>query len=507
MIKYILSNINPLDKNRYFSIKMTTQVFAYGVSAWLIIDLLYRYFVCKPDYVFFHADYNEIISNLIGTLTTIVVSSFTLIIVALQIASQQFSPRILRMFFAVDLRIQGFLGFYIGSILYCYVIKSVGVAENDFLNPAVAIGLVLGILCLLAFPLFVTYYVDNINAASITEKIKHRTMDEVNALYPGIWKSGSERTGFKRICANPAAFRVSVRSPFSSGYLDEVTYGLLPPLKEALVNKYPELRITGLYQKPIIGEFIGFDTTRLLSAEMAVHPTAEQEALVEKDLLEMVQKVFVVTKYRSYDQDINFGIRQLVDIGIKAISPAVNDPTTCVNCIDYLGDIVRQLADREFPSVAAVQMKAAQIYVNEFDFDELLDFSFGQIYQWGKNDPIIVKRLINTISNIVPVVENPLHLAILVKEVEDFDFDFVKLHETELSEKEKERFQRESRESIHRELNRFQSNVREQVQRLEQKGILSQYAFQEGETEPLERDRKPVVDAVAYLRKSAMIDK
>jgi uncharacterized membrane protein len=501
MIKYILSNINPLDKNRYFSIKMTTQVFAYGVAAWLIIDLLYRFFVSRPDYVFFHADYNEILSNLIGTLTTIVVSSFTLIIVALQIASQQFSPRILRMFFAVDLRVQGFLGFYIGSILYCYVIKSLGAAENDYLNPAVVIGLVLGVLCLLAFPLFVTYYVDNINAASITERIKHRTMDEVNTLYPVRWMPGSEKTSFKRVCTNPSAVRVHVRSPFNSGYLDEVNYALLLPLKEALVKKYPELQISGLYQKPIIGEFIGFDTSRLLAAEMPARPSPEMEAQLEKDLLDIVQQTYIVTKYRSYDQDINFGIRQLVDIGIKAISPAVNDPTTCVNCIDYLGDIVRQLADREFPSVAASKMTSAEIHVNEFDFDELLDFSFGQIYQWGQNDPIIVKRLINTISNIIPVVENPLHLAILIKEVEDFDFDFVKLHETQLSKKEKARFQRESRESIHRELNRFHQNTAEQVQKLEQKGILQMYEMQPDETGPLERDRKPVIDAVVFLRK------
>jgi uncharacterized membrane protein len=453
--------------------------------------------------VFFHADYNEIISNLIGTLTTIVVSSFTLIIVALQIASQQFSPRILRLFFAVDLRVQGFLGFYIGSILYCILIKSLGVAENDYLNPAVFVGLVLGILCLLAFPLFVTYYVDNINAASITEKIKNRTLDEINALYPTRWKPGTGQICFKRATVTPDAYRIHVRSPFASGYLDEVRYNLLPDLKQVLLKKYPQAGITGLYQKPIIGEFIGHDTTRLLTAEMPEPPSAEMEAAITADLLDMVQRTFVVTKYRSYDQDINFGIRQLVDMGIKAISPAVNDPTTCVNCIDYLGDIVRQLADREFPSTAAQQMKTHQIYVNEFDFDELLDFAFGQIYQWGKNDPIIVKRLINTISNIIPVIENPLHLATLIKEIDDFDFDFVQLHETELSDKEKERFQRESRESIHRELTRFRCNIREQVQKLRQKGILDMYDLQPGEQEPLHRDRKPVVEAVRYLIFSA----
>lgn len=488
MIKYILSNINPLDKNRYFSIKLASQVFAYSLAVWFVGHLCFYLLGYRPEYQIFHADYNEVISNLIGTLVTIVVSSFTLIIVALQIASQQFSPRILRHFFAADLRVQGFLGFYIGSILYCYFIKSLGAAEVGYLNPAVVVGLLLGILCLFAFPLFVTYYVDNINAASITEKIKNRTLDEVNILYPNQWKPGSGNACFTRQCVNPKATRVHVLSPFQSGYLDEVCYDKLPVMKAKLVQKYPELDITALYQKPIIGEFIGLNTSRILSLEMTKNPDDAQRTAIEKDLLDIVNQAFVVTKYRSYEQDINFGIRQLVDIGIKAISPAVNDPTTCVNCIDYLGDIVRQLADREFPSAPAIQLRAQQIYINEFDFDELTDFAFGQIYLWGKNDPIIIKRIINTIGNIIPVVDNPMNLAVLIREVEDLQLDFAHQHENALSERDKERFHKESRESIRRELGRFRSNAKEQAQKLRDNGVLEMYA-----------GREDMQEAVAFL--------
>jgi uncharacterized membrane protein len=71
---------------------------------------------------------------------------------------------------------------------------------------------------------------------------------------------------------------------------------------------------------------------------------------------EIIDDVFTVNTFRSYTQDINFGVRKLVDIAIKAISPAVNDPTTCLNCIDQLGDIARNLQLKAYPSVDMRQL-------------------------------------------------------------------------------------------------------------------------------------------------------
>jgi uncharacterized membrane protein len=148
----------------------------------------------------------------------------------------------------------------------------------------------------------------------------------------------------------------------------------------------------------------------------------------------IVEDTFFVYKFRSYKQDINFGVRKLVDIAIKAISPAVNDPTTCINCIDYLGEIVRRLAMRKFPSTRSNELRNEKIFVSEFNFKELVNFAFDQIYQWGKKDPVIVKRLLRTIIQIVPCVENPYNLMVLIKEVEDMKVDKIYALNSELSE-------------------------------------------------------------------------
>ena len=59
---------------------------------------------------------------------------------------------------------------------------------------------------------------------------------------------------------------------------------------------------------------------------------------------------FSLGSQRSVEQDVGFGLRQLVDIALKALSPGINDTTTSVICIDYLGTLLAQLAGSHFGS-------------------------------------------------------------------------------------------------------------------------------------------------------------
>ncbi len=501
MIKFILKSINPLDEARYYNIQFASKLIAWAVSITVVVDLIMRFFGCLSEYKHFQADYNEILSNLIGTLTTIVVSSFTLVIVALQIASQQFSPRIIRQFFATDKRMQGFLGLYIGSILYCYIVKTLGIAQAN-LNVAVCICIILGFFCLVAFPLFITYYVDNINAASITEGIKNRIIAEIDALYQQRWSINSPSLTYKRseVSKENCAATLKIRSPFPSGYLDEIKYELFTQLYCRFLTENPNIGIKNVYIKPIIGEFICYDTTTMFTIELAENFDDEIKKKIKAKFLEIIQAIFLVTKYRSYEQDINFGIRQLVDIGIKAISPAVNDPTTCINCIDYLGEIVRQLGDREFPSTAAQKNERNDVHINEFAFEELVNFSFDQIYHWGKNDPAIVKRLISTLSAIVQVTQNPYNLYILTIQMEGMELDAILTKTKEqLTEADLARFTLENRKSISREIRKFNKKVAEQIICLDQQGVLSKFEGKTTETFST-KTRQKEIESIAYLR-------
>jgi uncharacterized membrane protein len=88
----------------------------------------------------------------------------------------------------------------------------------------------------------------------------------------------------------------------------------------------------------------------------------------------------------------------LVDIAIKAISPAVNDPTTCLNCIDQIGEIAKELSLKEFPSIDSRAVESKNIQVNEFSFEEFM-ILLRSNFQWGKYDPTVVSVFLDQLES------------------------------------------------------------------------------------------------------------
>ena len=71
-----------------------------------------------------------------------------------------------------------------------------------------------------------------------------------------------------------------------------------------------------------------------------------------RDRAKAVSRMYAIDTYRTVDQDAGFGIRQLVDIALKALSPGINNTTTPITCIEFLSVILRQCASRRIESPA-----------------------------------------------------------------------------------------------------------------------------------------------------------
>ncbi len=91
-----------------------------------------------------------------------------------------------------------------------------------------------------------------------------------------------------------------------------------------------------------IGDFVVQNTT-LVSLSLDEKPDEETVAAF--------QETFSISRHRTVDQDAAFGIRQIVDMALKALSPGINDTTTAVMCVDYLSAILARLAPRQTPSL------------------------------------------------------------------------------------------------------------------------------------------------------------
>jgi uncharacterized membrane protein len=108
-----------------------------------------------------------------------------------------------------------------------------------------------------------------------------------------------------------------------------------------------------------------------------------------------IQQAVVLGRERSLVQDVLLGVRHLADIALRALSPAINDPTTALDCINALGTLLARLIHREPVSPYRCDANGTlRVIAHKATFDQVLDEAFSQIYQYGAHDVFILTRLI-----------------------------------------------------------------------------------------------------------------
>jgi uncharacterized membrane protein len=116
---------------------------------------------------------------------------------------------------------------------------------------------------------------------------------------------------------------------------------------------------------------------------------------------------------RSMDQDVGFGLRQLVDIAARALSPGINDATTAVQVVDQLHDLLRRLVTRPLPGYRTADAHdRTVVVVPEPDFPQYLDLAVEEIRRWGAEDPRIRDRLTGMVRDLLTVAR-PENIACL----------------------------------------------------------------------------------------------
>lgn len=98
---------------------------------------------------------------------------------------------------------------------------------------------------------------------------------------------------------------------------------------------------------------------------------------------------------RTMQEDVEFGFRQIVDVGLKAISPAINDPSTAATCIDHLGRLLLRLAER-----APLRVESNGVIIPCATHEGLVDLAFGQLRQYGRADMAVALRLMRVLGEL-----------------------------------------------------------------------------------------------------------
>jgi uncharacterized membrane protein len=334
------------------------------------------------------------LNTMVGIGVTVLITTFSFVFVALALVSAQFSPRLIRHFWQGDNFRRFFLWSFIFTFAFCFAVQFFDFPRIQLL--ALTLGFYL---IFVMFPIFLSYLAENINVATITRHIAKVTVSEIKENYEVL-----------------PALKETISSVIKSkgkGYLDTIDSERLIKVFSRLKKSHPEISM----QIPnYIGSFI-----EEMSALAIILPSIE----IDRKTSDEIGNCFLFSRFRSIDQDVEYGIRQLADIGIKAISPAVNDPTTCVNCLNYLGVIVKSMALHEDKSLKAQELERNGIFLREPSFEKIVDDAFNQIYQWGKKDYVIVKTIIRILADIISVVPNEQRFKAILQEIDEMELSYL----------------------------------------------------------------------------------
>ena len=346
------------------------------------------------------------LSTIAGSTMSVVGVTFSMTLVTLALASSQYSSRILRSFMRSRVT-QGVLGIFTGIFTYCLIVlRTIRSGDEGAFVPSLAVffGVVLALGGVVVLIFFIHHIASSIQASSIIASVAQETIKTIDRLFPEKLGQGQgeddEDQAFPPLaqrnwCAIPAG---------ESGYIQSVdNAGLLRVARE---------RKTVLRMERGIGEFV-VQHTALASLALDSPPDAETIAAL--------QAIFSIGRHRMEDQDAAFGIRQIVDVALKALSPGINDTTTAVTCVDYLTAILARLASRPIPSSYRYEDGELRVIAKGPSFEGLLAESFDQIRSSAKGNVAIISRMLDALQVLAGVTARPHRRRALREQVQWID--------------------------------------------------------------------------------------
>ncbi|MDQ4065382.1 MAG: DUF2254 domain-containing protein [Actinomycetota bacterium] len=324
----------------------------------------------------------QVVAASVVTVTSVV---FSLTVVALQITAGNYSPRVLRTFLR-DMGTQFVLGTFLATFTFSFIVlqntRPLSVKGEPSWAPEwgfIPIPLfVAGTIFALVF--FIHHVTQAIRVDLILREVLDDTMRTIDRIHPV--DESSREESFDPAAVPPEA--LTIRAP-SSGFLQTVG-------PEELLDVLHDLQLKACLA-PSVGDHVLEGTT--LAWVWGDDVTDDRR--VEQAIRDAVQ----LGDERTMQQDVAFGVRQLVDIAVRALSPGVNDPNTAVTAIAHLEVAYGRLASR---SLGVLEFRdpdgVARVFVPRPTFGEYLHITIQQIGHYGSADVMVLLRLIVMLANL-----------------------------------------------------------------------------------------------------------
>lgn len=309
-------------------------------------------------------------------LITLAALVFSTTLVALTLASSQFGPRLLHNFIRARAN-QITLGVLVGTFLFCLIVlRSARADVLPYVSGLVAFALTLASLALFLY--FVHHLVRSLQAENIVESVAGRLLAAIEVVFPEPHPSSrdEEQAEASRENWDELQNEVSVET-HTAGYLQFIDTANLLQLASQ-----ESIRIRVLARP---GQLL-LDKSCLFAYERS-EPLSEEQK-------QQFLGCFIVGQQRTPDQDFEFEFRQLVEVGVRALSPGINDPFTAVNCIDLLAIALGRIAQRKISTNTFYDDDGVpRVRLRPSSFHNLLETAFLQLRHDGAGRPDIALRL------------------------------------------------------------------------------------------------------------------
>jgi uncharacterized membrane protein len=322
-----------------------------------------------------------ILAGIAASVMTVVSIVFAILLMTLTLASMQFSPRII-VSFSRDRVTQWTLGIFLGAFCYCMAALPAARSLPHPFAPVVTVmgAMALALVCVGLLLFFIHHISQAISVNHIVDRIAAETEAVIDDLMPGPHRL-DRLADADSLGPNPSD--VAVTSDYS-GYLRFIDTRRLVALAK---RHHVTIRVLRR-----VGHFV--------PAGVPLMMVSKGNRLSPEGIAALLA-AFDFGPTRTLQQDVEFGVLQIVDIALKAISPAVNDPTTAIGCVDQLSRILIRFASREPPEDLLYDPPGiVRASIAWMHFERLLDAAFEQIRMYSKTDVAVSLRLLRALGDI-----------------------------------------------------------------------------------------------------------
>jgi uncharacterized membrane protein len=326
----------------------------------------------------------DLMSSLLSGLMTMTSLVVSVTFVILTLAANQLGPRLISTFMG-DRQIQTVLGLFLGTILYVLVVlRSLDetLGSEGVPHVAVTIGSALTVICLFALLFYVHKIARAIIADSIVARVAGDLHNDIRSML------SAEPNEAERAIPGLTKPRAGAVSLDRSGYIQVIDYNRLVTLA---------CRADAIFAVKVrAGHFV------LKNGE---HVVVHAGRPLDDEAMQAIRAAFVVGQERNSAQDLEFGLRQLVEIALRALSPGINDPFTAIAVIDRIGAALEEIFMCSLQqAVWRDKEDKVRVIAQRSDVQGLTDAAFDAIRQAGQEIPAVLIRMADVLGQLAPVL-------------------------------------------------------------------------------------------------------